>query len=224
MSLLARRIAGRGTGVLLVDLCGTGESWGDFAQARYETWLSDLAACREWIQSRNARLTMVVGLRLGALLAADFAQSSPSISKIILWQPVISGEVFLSQFLRLRVAANLMTEKAGTETVTTLRQSLQSEHSLEVAGYELAYDLTRSIDQLRLGNMSPPAGTSVHWLQLSATGDPQLNPPSAKCIEELQSSGATAENRFIHGEAFWSAAEITVSTELLDATESIVFD
>ncbi len=54
------------------------------------------------------------GLRLGALLALDFAReiSKKKLDRFILWQPVISGDSFLTQFLRLRLANEMLTTVA----------------------------------------------------------------------------------------------------------------
>jgi alpha-beta hydrolase superfamily lysophospholipase len=55
------------------------------------------------------------GLRLGALLALDAAPlCDPAPAGFVLWQPVVSGEQFLTQFLRLRVASAMPRAKASS--------------------------------------------------------------------------------------------------------------
>ncbi len=51
-----------------------------------------------------------------------------------LWQPVANGKTFLTQFLRLRVAGEMMAGRAiGTEA---MRSQLQNGETLEIGGYE----------------------------------------------------------------------------------------
>jgi exosortase A-associated hydrolase 2 len=51
--LLARALAGRGWGVLQVDLFGCGDSDGDFRDASWETWVDDLTTAFGWLQERG---------------------------------------------------------------------------------------------------------------------------------------------------------------------------
>ena len=43
-ALLAERLATLGVGTALIDLYGTGDSEGDFGDARYDVWLDDMTA------------------------------------------------------------------------------------------------------------------------------------------------------------------------------------
>ena len=100
----ARAFAAMGFGVLQIDLFGCGDSSGEFRDARWDIWKHDLSVAKRWIENRTSSPTSLWGLRLGALLALDFAKSSgDSFDQIILWQPVINGESFLNQFLRLQI-------------------------------------------------------------------------------------------------------------------------
>src|SRR4051794_23621058 len=50
---VARELAARGFGVLQVDLLGCGDSSGDFADATWEQWITDLVAAAEWARCRH---------------------------------------------------------------------------------------------------------------------------------------------------------------------------
>ncbi|MTV55832.1 serine aminopeptidase domain-containing protein, partial [Pseudoduganella buxea] len=104
-ALGAAALAADGYAVLQIDLHGCGDSAGDFGDATWESWLDDVARARRWLQRElGDRLTEVPalwGLRLGALLALDAARRAPEPpSALLLWQPVTSGAVLLTQFLR----------------------------------------------------------------------------------------------------------------------------
>ena len=51
-TLQAHRLAALGIDVLVVDLFGTGDSAGDFADARWETWQEDAKAAVAWLGRR----------------------------------------------------------------------------------------------------------------------------------------------------------------------------
>ena len=49
------------------------------------------------------------GAELAAMLAADVARDPAlGIEQLVLWQPVASGEQFLTQFLRTQLAAEML--------------------------------------------------------------------------------------------------------------------
>src|SRR3546814_18352731 len=105
-ALQARALAALGIDVLLLDLFGTGDSAGDFRDARWEIWREDAMAAVAWLGARCGGRVGLWGLRLGTLLAAEVAAEMQA-PRLLLWQPVLSGERHLTQFLRLRVAAGL---------------------------------------------------------------------------------------------------------------------
>lgn len=77
-AILAEQLAASGIGVLSVDLFGTGDSQGEFNDARWDTWLSDIDCAIAFLRQRSAQRIAVLGLRAGALLALDFQRREPS--------------------------------------------------------------------------------------------------------------------------------------------------
>src|SRR5258708_370959 len=61
-ALQARALATVGVGVLLVDLFGTGDSAGDFRDARWQTWSDDLSAAADWMERLGNTVTGFWGL------------------------------------------------------------------------------------------------------------------------------------------------------------------
>jgi exosortase A-associated hydrolase 2 len=198
--------------VLQIDLQGSGDSEGDFADARWEHWKDDAAAAVAWLQARSGRPPGLWGLRLGALLALDVARTVP-VARLLLWQPVLNGASFMTQFLRLRVAGGMLdAEQAGGGT-KELRAHLQTGEALEVAGYMLAPQLAASIDALDAGLMAPACPTD--WIELVATAERPI-PPAAQRVASVWTPPAQLHK--IAGPAFWSTQEISESAELLAAT------
>jgi exosortase A-associated hydrolase 2 len=218
-ALQSRRLAAAGYAVLQIDLYGCGDSSGDCADARWETWKQDLRIALAWLKARVSGPLSLWGLRLGATLAADLARDSRlDIDQLLLWQPVGSGEVSLTQFLRLRLAAEMLADGTAQTGVRELRESLRRGTVLEIAGYDLHPDLAAQIDALRLADMVP-AVRRVHCLEVSAMEEPSLSPVSKRVLEAWRSRGLETHATAVRGEAFWSTIEITECEALLVATE-----
>ncbi len=222
-ALQVRALAKAGVGALIVDLYGTGDSGGDFRDARWETWLGDIAAAAGWLDSRGRRRIGLWGLRVGALLAATAAADDPKrYNRVILWQPAISGERALTQFLRVRVAAGMGAGNDG-ETTKDLRARFAdgAGDSLEVAGYEVPPQLAAAIDGARIGPLGSALGMPVDWFEVvSESGRPPA-PASRKVWEEWRNGGVPLTTATVVGEPFWNTQEIAVAPALIEATSAL---
>ncbi|MFQ5467237.1 MAG: hydrolase 2, exosortase A system-associated [Kiloniellaceae bacterium] len=199
----ARRLAHAGYGVLLLDLNGTGDSGGDFADGRWDGWLGDIAAGLDWLEGQGRPLAGLWGLRLGGLLAVEAARANPArIPRLLLWQPVTSGRTFLNQFLRLRVAAGL-GGMGQRETTATLRAALAAGEVVEIAGYPIAPALAAAMEDADLA-IPPPQACSVIWLDMVASADTPPPPASVRTIEAWRAAGAQVTHRSVVGEPFWA--------------------
>jgi len=219
----ARAFASIGWGVLQMDLFGCGDSSGEFHDARWDIWKQDLAYARLWLENRLTVPVSLWGLRLGALLALDFAQDEASAAdRIILWQPVISGETFLSQFLRLRMAGELfstVSEEKSTGTAM-LRKQLQRGETLEIAGYELAPELAKAVDGLKAAELAV-GKSAVHWFETIPETGRSMTPAGAKVAEKWKQKGVDLHIHLIPCQPFWATQEISECAELISATTSI---
>jgi exosortase A-associated hydrolase 2 len=216
-SLQARKFAEAGVAVLLLDPYGTGDSEGDFAEARWEIWLDDVDAALDWMQGQGHQLALW-GLRLGALLAAEAAARRPQpLARLILWQPVLQGRRLLTQFLRLKVAAAMAEDGARVSTGDMLK-SLEQGASLEIAGYELAPELALAIDRAALAEHLPAPETRVHWLEVGSAEPGAPPPATAKVLDAWQAAGVKTAYRGVKGQSFWLIQETTLVPALWDAT------
>lgn len=219
VALQARRFAAAGYAVLLLDVFGTGDSAGDFGEARWEIWRDDVSRAARWLVDHGCAQLTFWGLRSGALLAADrLGDCDVPVERLLLWQPVVRGEQLMTQFLRLRLAADLM--KQGEKTTTQeLRASLSAGQSVEVAGYLLAPDLVACIDRLELKTLLRGNTPPVQWLEVVPATERPLSPASRAVIEHWQQQGITVRADCVAGEPFWNTPEITVVPALLERTD-----
>ncbi len=214
----ARALSALGYTVLQVDLYGTGDSQGEFAEGGWATWTDDLLRAAEWLSGQgDVQRLSLWGLRLGVPLALSVLAKLPEqqAMRVLAWHPVIAGKQFLSQFLRLRVAAGLMDEQTG-ETVGSLREQLANGQTLEVGGYAVSAALAQDLDNIDLKGAHPAA--PVDWLEIVSNPERPLTPISRKLIEQWEAQGVQVSAQSIVGETFWSTPEIVVPQALIDAT------
>jgi exosortase A-associated hydrolase 2 len=219
LAMMARRMSAMGYGALLLDLFGTGESEGDFVDARWSIWKEDIGCAVRWLAQRAPGPIHFLALRSGALLATDFAeQSASALGRLVLWQPVVNGELFLTQFLRLRLAASMMDSQRERESTQQLRRRFDSGEAVEVAGYTLAPELAQALVAQDLGARVVRAVDQISWMEVVTSAERSLSPVSMRVIEHWRTAGVPVETSIVIGEPFWSSPEITLAPALLDAT------
>jgi len=222
MALQARSLAAAGVGALLIDLYGTGDSQGDFANARWEIWRSDVSVAMDWLRQQGSQSISCIGLRMGALLAMDLAQRDPlALKQIVLWQPTLDGKNMMTQFLRLRTTANNMNSGKQKETVNSLRAILTDGENIEVAGYELTPGLVASLDNIKLTPLANAQSPPIHWFELLLSPESPVPPASRQVIEQWQAKKINVSVSTITNMPFWDGQNITIAPKLLAATTKI---
>ena len=97
--ILAQELAGLGFDVIRFDYHGTGDSAGDAEEpGRLDAWLRSIdqaiAAAQAMAGTGHVAL---VGLRLGATLAAEAAAARGGVSRLVLWSPFRSGRAYVRE-------------------------------------------------------------------------------------------------------------------------------
>jgi exosortase A-associated hydrolase 2 len=219
LALQARALAERGFGVLLLDLYGTGDSAGDFGEARWPIWLDDVAMGVEWLHEKGVECINLWALRAGALLALDgLCSRRVACQRLLLWQPVLSGELFLNQFLRLRVASGMLS-RTGQESVKELQRRLLDGECLEVAGYTLHPEWAREL--MALDYQKSPLSSDIGPLglmEIAGPGQIEHSPLYRKFVETCRAGRMPVDSRIVTGEPFWSTQEIAEAPALIAAT------
>ena len=220
-TMVARGLAARGVATILPDLFGTGDSAGEFREGDWQTWQDDLLRAATWAEAQGYRVDRLLCVRLGCILGATVAARLPAqLKRTVFWQPVLDGERFMTQFLRLRVAASMMEDRQ--ETVGGLRERLRSGETLEVAGYELSPTLVTQIADARLArDLKDPLG-HVHWMEIVRGAEGALPAASQQTIEAAQPKLCSIESHAIPGEPYWSATEIVRIPTLVELTVSVL--
>ena len=237
-ALQSRALAQAGCAVLQIDLHGCGDSSGDFGDASWQGWVDDVLQGCHWLRERNRGQGEVPlwlwGLRAGCLLAADAARQLNAPCHFLFWQPPTAGKLLLQQFLRLKVAGDLMGGQAKG-VMQGLRQQLADGSSVEIAGYLLAPGLANGMEQALLtplGHAVVGAGEGcasgaqptqrVVWLELTTREDASLSPVSTQSIGQWQAAGFQVTSQLVPGPAFWQTTEIEDAPALIQATLNAV--
>jgi exosortase A-associated hydrolase 2 len=216
-ALQARALAQAGWTVLQLDLFGCGDSDGEFGDASWEQWISDIVETSAWLGEQGLRVTCLWGLRVGCLLARQAAERISPAPDLLLWQPALSGKQSLQQFLRLRVTSQILGEAAANrEGVRQLRERMIGGETLEVAGYRLSPELALGLEAAEL--TAPAAPTRAAWLEVAASPPAEVSPAAKARIGGWREAGRRVDAAAVVGAAFWQTQEIAECAALLEAT------
>lgn len=217
-ALQARALARRGYRVLQVDLTGCGDSSGDFSDASWDVWRGDALAAYEWLAGSSGLPVNLWGLRSGAALAADLASSLPGLGKLILWQPMINGDQFLGQFLRIRLAAEMLSGVEAQAGGKALRGRLAAGECVEVGGNMLSPRMAEALGCFKLSEIIPSC--PVLWLEVGAEASDRPTPAGQRVVDAWRSAGIEVTTGTVLGDPFWGTQEITECPDLLAATNA----
>lgn len=141
MRHLANLLTRAGVHVLRFDYFGTGDSDGDITGGDLAGWQGDIEmAIDELRDTTGATRVGLVGLRLGATLAAAVAANRPDdVDRLVLWDPVVQGEEYAHE-LRQTSSAPGRSSPDG---------------SMEVLGFVLTGRMLREIGSIDLPTLVP---------------------------------------------------------------------
>jgi exosortase A-associated hydrolase 2 len=210
---MARMLAGAGWRVVQRDLCGCGDSSGEFADAAWADWVRDVED--EVAAAAPDRPLWIWCQRAGALLAHAALMVRPN-AGLLLWHPVLSGQQHLQQFLRLHAGARIVGAASAASGPTPIQQ-LRAGVAVEVGGYRLNPALATGLEQAAF---DLPAGSSgpIVWLEVSIAEPPALSPQAERMLAQLRARGIEVETDVVRGPQFWQTVEIEDCDALLERT------
>jgi exosortase A-associated hydrolase 2 len=218
----AREFASAGFSCSVFDFLGTGDSEGQLDQVNLKLWLNDINLVVEHALKRAEAPLYLWGLRLGALLAVEFAQQTDhSISKLILWQPVVSGKKFITQLLRLRVA-HLANHGLPAQTTQELRSAFETSDSMEISGYTLGTELLREIDSSKVSGSASLESTEVLWLENLLDGQEGVGAASKSAIDGLAGFAESLQVHTCKVPPIWQLPKRSDAPELVQMTRELI--
>jgi exosortase A-associated hydrolase 2 len=95
---LAINLSTLGYSVLRFDYRGTGDSAGTLDGVTADDWQQDIRiAVQELIDIAAVPKVSLLGLRVGALLAAQVAANHQNVSRLVMWDPIVSGKAYIDE-------------------------------------------------------------------------------------------------------------------------------
>ncbi|MGD0808483.1 MAG: alpha/beta hydrolase family protein [Acidimicrobiales bacterium] len=177
---LAAMLASEGFAVLHIDYDGTGDSAGsEDDPERVEAWQGSVRAAVELLRSSGAPRICVVGMRLGATVAASVAESC-GLDALVLWDPCDSGRSYLREQILLRA---VYLRDQGLDSSTD-ESGPTGGAAVETLGAVYGDDTVRAMGRLSIE--SSPGSLAQHVLALFR---PERRPRRA-VQERLSSAGA----------------------------------
>lgn len=214
LAAMIRRLADAGYAVLLPDLYGTGDSEGQFADATLDIWRADIDAAVDKLGAVGP--IDVIGLRTGALLAADAIARHP-VRSISFLHPVADGRQQLTQLLRLRLAGGLLGGEQK-ETAADLKQQLANGETLEIAGYGISPTMASDLESLALNKMDLSAVEAINWIELAPEPDRPLMPVSQRLVDGWRADELSVNTAVIACDQFWATQEIAHCPAIVEQT------
>ncbi|MEZ5571760.1 MAG: hydrolase 2, exosortase A system-associated [Halioglobus sp.] len=218
----ARSFARAGYSCTLVDFYGTGDSQGVLREASLEVWKRNIRTTIDTLQREIPGPLVLWGLRLGGLIALDYAATSALEPRhIILWQPVTSAALYVTQVLRQRVAS-LMVRDLPAETTKEIRQRLEEGKDVEIAGYTLGGQLVRDIEKIELSGAGALCSETIYWLENVAETGKEIGIASQKVVNLLTTNGNRVDVKTFCDPPIWQIHERDFAPQLLATTDGLV--
>ena len=211
----AEAIAGEGIPTLRFDYLGTGDSAEiDENADQLKIWSQDVIAAIRALRDRTGvDRVCLLGIRLGALLAALAAVECRTVESLILVGPVVSGRRYVRELRMTQLAGNAMTGSDGPDGDPETNRT--NPKVLEAGGFSLSAATLESLAQVDLQTTGAPPVRSM----LIFDNDKL---PSAKgWVQSLQHSGIQLEHTKLPGliEMVMTAPQFaTVPRAMIDAT------
>lgn len=158
MVKFARILAKEGYTVLRFDYMGNGDSEGNFKDSNVETNISDIIRAIQWLKEmvHEIREIDLLGLRIGATLAAFVAMRVDIVSRLVLWGPILKGNNYMQELLR----SNLLHQMATYDRILfdrkRLVQMLLEGKSVNIDGYDISRKMYEQISGI---DLEKPDGT-----------------------------------------------------------------
>lgn len=186
ISLTQDALAAQGAPTISIDYFGTGDSAGEFGDARLSHWRSDVADVCALAQSAGAQAITLLGFRFGALLAAEVARDIKPVDRVLAVAPQENLQRVMRQFVRIAAT----TQDFAAQDTAGLRKpgasgQLTNGQAVEIGGYMVSPDLYADFMVKRDIKKSKAALTTLFVGSGVSAGQPP-SPPELRVLNTLR--------------------------------------
>lgn len=211
---LSDQLAQAGFHTLRFDYSATGDSAGDDGESGLDDWLSDIhTAAQELRDISGIDKISLIGLRLGAALAAKAATSLSNIDSLILWDPIVCGVTYGEHLISLQkdfVQSPYHFSNPDLEPVDLTVTE-------ELLGFKFGSKLRTSLPGLDISQLP---GLDVRRIILISTDE---QPEYRSLLENLSKLGIQTQHYHIQEQITWDdVTDIDLVLTAHEATNQIV--
>lgn len=211
--LFAQRLADAGIPCMRYDYLGTGDSQGLLSDVSMESMVNDtISACAEAKRRFNVQRIVIVGIRLGAAVAAKAALRLPDIRDLVFWNPVVEGRRFFRDLTR-------------TEAMINLARKVEHDISANTKPEEVEVDAEflsqRFVEQLKELDLSKESHTAERYLITGQQDDKIEANQLKKLADSISGAGKIVTHWNSECMEFWSSRSMYDAfypTRTFDAT------
>ncbi|MEP7097029.1 MAG: alpha/beta hydrolase [Dokdonella sp.] len=203
---LATDCAAAGVSAVRIDLDGTGDSAGDDLDPdRIASWIASVGAAADLLRTNGASRVVLVGVRLGALLAVLAAADRRDIAGVVAIAPVVSGRRWLREMHALQLALGLAPTPPAHESGADVREAI---------GFALTVATCETIAVIDLEKLPPPTVPAMLVI------DRRDMVVGEKWVAHLREAGVEVEHRLLPGytEMMLDPHRTEIPVEILAAT------
>jgi pimeloyl-ACP methyl ester carboxylesterase len=162
---LALLLTRAGNHVLRFDYRGTGDSNGEMDEVTPQEWVEDIGTAVDELRELAGPVSLtVVGLRLGGLLAGVACHGRADVERLVLWDPVLSGDDY-QQELIATIAAEHPSEKEKSGNGVT------ADGTLHYNGFSMNAPFRQSLSGLALPGRMPEKVSRVFHIVSHETAE-----------------------------------------------------
>jgi len=158
-------LARAGLHTLRFDYYGCGDSAGESDECDVDDWMRDIAKAVEELKTHQSLSRIaLIGLRLGATLAALVASQRTDIESLVLWEPILNGRDYLREGM-IAHQAWLNAQGFGSSRVDS------SDGTREMLGFPLTQAMRASIERLDLLNLRERPAANILIIEREESAD-----------------------------------------------------
>lgn len=132
------------------DMKGCGDSDGEFSDITIDSQVDDtLDSISLFVEATKVEKVILVGLRLGATIAALAAEKDSRVNGLVMLSPIIKGANYWRDILRMKQFASIWLGKAAPKSAELMKQ-LEDDGHIEIEGQLLGHEFIQQLQSINL--------------------------------------------------------------------------